>query len=257
MSEKTKTIVRPIIAGVLLPLFVVLLVIVFKSKAQPPLVRTGCTMEALICPDGSGVGRSGPSCEFSPCPSSGALTGVYLNDAQGARLAVSAPQGVGTGVSYAVLLDAAGFIPALDFVGTTVVLDGSFTKGNIFRAEHFATNSPQIPSTATRTLVKLGETKFVGGVNITLSDIVADSRCPVDVQCIQAGSVRAKVTLQSDTDKETLELTSAQAPHKFDTYQVSIVGITPAARSGVHIEKGEYVLTFLVDAIDAGKRVYQ
>lgn len=29
-----------------------------------------CTMEAKICPDGSAVGRSGPKCEFAPCPTS-------------------------------------------------------------------------------------------------------------------------------------------------------------------------------------------
>src|SRR5688500_7054031 len=28
---------------------------------------TACTMEAMQCPDGSYVGRSGPHCEFSPC----------------------------------------------------------------------------------------------------------------------------------------------------------------------------------------------
>jgi len=28
-----------------------------------------CTMEAKICPDGSSVGRTGPNCEFAPCPS--------------------------------------------------------------------------------------------------------------------------------------------------------------------------------------------
>lgn len=27
-----------------------------------------CTMEARLCPDGSMVGRSGPNCEFAPCP---------------------------------------------------------------------------------------------------------------------------------------------------------------------------------------------
>lgn len=27
-----------------------------------------CTFEAKICPDGSSVGRSGPNCEFTPCP---------------------------------------------------------------------------------------------------------------------------------------------------------------------------------------------
>lgn len=29
-----------------------------------------CTLEAKICPDGTSVGRSGPNCEFDPCPSS-------------------------------------------------------------------------------------------------------------------------------------------------------------------------------------------
>jgi hypothetical protein len=27
-----------------------------------------CTMEAKICPDGTGVGRTGANCEFAPCP---------------------------------------------------------------------------------------------------------------------------------------------------------------------------------------------
>lgn len=27
-----------------------------------------CTMDAKVCPDGTGVGREGPSCEFAPCP---------------------------------------------------------------------------------------------------------------------------------------------------------------------------------------------
>lgn len=27
-----------------------------------------CTQEAKICPDGSSVGRTGPNCEFTPCP---------------------------------------------------------------------------------------------------------------------------------------------------------------------------------------------
>jgi hypothetical protein len=27
-----------------------------------------CTEEAKICPDGSAVGRTGPNCEFTPCP---------------------------------------------------------------------------------------------------------------------------------------------------------------------------------------------
>lgn len=30
-----------------------------------------CTMDAKICPDGSAVGRTGPNCEFAPCPGEG------------------------------------------------------------------------------------------------------------------------------------------------------------------------------------------
>ncbi len=31
-----------------------------------------CTLDAKICPDGSSVGRTGPNCEFAPCPSDAA-----------------------------------------------------------------------------------------------------------------------------------------------------------------------------------------
>lgn len=33
-----------------------------------PISERACTMEAMICPDGSAVGRSGPNCEFTACP---------------------------------------------------------------------------------------------------------------------------------------------------------------------------------------------
>ena len=36
-----------------------------KTVNSLPIV---CTMEAKLCPDGSYVGRTGPNCEFPPCP---------------------------------------------------------------------------------------------------------------------------------------------------------------------------------------------
>lgn len=35
-------------------------------KKQPKQIA--CTQEAKICPDGTAVGRTGPNCEFAPCP---------------------------------------------------------------------------------------------------------------------------------------------------------------------------------------------
>src|SRR3990172_11502159 len=34
--------------------------------------QKACTLEVKICPDGSSVGRTGPNCEFAPCPTSSA-----------------------------------------------------------------------------------------------------------------------------------------------------------------------------------------
>ena len=59
----------------LVPIFVVLIIVgvlalgggifFLVKNLQKPIA---CTQEAKICPDGSAVGRTGPNCEFSPCP---------------------------------------------------------------------------------------------------------------------------------------------------------------------------------------------
>jgi hypothetical protein len=41
-----------------------------KNGADVPEESVMCTMEAMLCPDGSSVGRTGPNCEFTPCPGS-------------------------------------------------------------------------------------------------------------------------------------------------------------------------------------------
>ncbi len=48
----------------------------FKKNPPAPTGTTGapCTDEAKICPDGSVVGRTGPTCEFRACPTAGTST---------------------------------------------------------------------------------------------------------------------------------------------------------------------------------------
>ncbi len=43
-----------------------------RCQGPPKCVRA-CTEEAKICPDGSAVGRTGPDCEFAPCPGTGGV----------------------------------------------------------------------------------------------------------------------------------------------------------------------------------------
>ncbi len=45
---------------------------------QPP--QQACTQEAKLCPDGSSVGRTGPNCEFAPCPAGNTTPGLVGND---------------------------------------------------------------------------------------------------------------------------------------------------------------------------------
>lgn len=41
------------------------------SPGNPGSPPNGCTEEAKVCADGSAVGRTGPNCEFAPCPNEG------------------------------------------------------------------------------------------------------------------------------------------------------------------------------------------
>ncbi len=57
--------------GIIVFLIIVLAGGLAFLKMQKPTVKdvvVACTMEAKICPDGSSVGRVGPSCEFAACP---------------------------------------------------------------------------------------------------------------------------------------------------------------------------------------------
>lgn len=40
----------------------------YLSKTTEPVNTVVCTQEVKICPDGSSVGRTGPACEFTACP---------------------------------------------------------------------------------------------------------------------------------------------------------------------------------------------
>lgn len=64
MSNKT-VIIFTIVAFVLGAIFYVLYPT--PNEYQSPPDKKACTLEAMLCPDGSYVGRTGPNCEFV-CP---------------------------------------------------------------------------------------------------------------------------------------------------------------------------------------------
>ena len=47
-----------------------------------------CTMDAMICPNGSAVGRTGPNCAFAPCPTSPTVDDIQVHIDSKANLIV-------------------------------------------------------------------------------------------------------------------------------------------------------------------------
>jgi hypothetical protein len=94
--------------------------------------------------------------------------------------------------------------------------------------------------------IKVGEMKIINGLTVRLISVPNDYRCPVDVQCIEAGAIVAKVTLTDGSNTEAFNMPSDEVPHAFGPYQISIESVSPDAHSQTTIKQGDYKVTFKV-----------
>lgn len=137
-----------------------------------------CTKEAKICPDGSSVGRTGPTCDFAACP----------------------------------------------FITSTTTPP--------------STSLPTAPVTTMTT--KLHQKISIEGIIVTPLEVIEDSRCPPGAQCIQAGTVKVSVMLESGDSQEKVILTLHDNV-QFMNKNVELVGVSPAVASTL---QGMYSFTF-------------
>lgn len=84
------------------------------------------------------------------------------------------------------------------------------------------------------------------GVNITALDLVEDSRCPNDVTCIQAGTVKIRAKLESEGSNQTVIL-SLDNPVTFVGKQVTLISVEPATNSKIEIKDSEYRFQFIAN----------
>lgn len=68
--------IKSLLFGLLIILIVGIGGFLYRNAVEHPSRPIVCPLDAKVCPDGSAIGRSGPSCKFAPCPSS-----VLLQDA--------------------------------------------------------------------------------------------------------------------------------------------------------------------------------
>ena len=149
--------------------------LVFSGVSEAPqIVDTGpqaCNADAMICPDGSAVGRMGPKCEFAACPTPTA-TSVTLTTSLGQK---------------------------------------------------------------------------VSGLNVSITplEIVSDSRCPKDVQCIWAGTVELKTKIESGLGASTMTLTLG-TPVTTEAETITLKDVAPAKSAGITIPSSSYRFEFEV-----------
>ena len=104
-----------------------------------------------------------------------------------------------------------------------------------------ATTTPEVEGT----VAVLNQRILTHGVHLTPLEVVQDSRCPIDVQCIQAGTVTVRTLIQVGTNAETVTLT-LNKPITFVGKQVTLVSVTPAKSSKQTILPADYRFEFMV-----------
>ena len=87
------------------------------------------------------------------------------------------------------------------------------------------------------------------GLRVRFVELVEDSRCPAGTNCVWAGNARIKVRVAKSGRSEELTL-DTNGPKQYattaDGYSIKLVGLTPAPRSNIRINKNGYVATFEV-----------
>lgn len=92
---------------------------------------------------------------------------------------------------------------------------------------------------------RIGQEVHILDVRITPLKVLEDSRCPIDVQCIQAGTVRLQAKLVSGLGTAQQEFKLGQVVTT-EAEEVMLTDVQPAPKAGVKIADADYVFTFTV-----------
>lgn len=103
-------------------------------------------------------------------------------------------------------------------------------------------------ATSGNLILTVGQTKTFGDTKVTLNSVPNDSRCPIDVACIWAGTVSLNVSTVSAVGTITKNIASEET-QKFGNYEISVLEILPAPISKQPIGQKDYKITFHIEKI--------
>lgn len=80
-------------------------------------------------------------------------------------------------------------------------------------------------------------------LRVKFVELVEDSRCPADAQCVWAGNakIRIRVTANGRSHELTLDTNGPHQGATAEGYAIRLVGLTPTPRSNIRINRNGYV----------------
>ena len=119
---------------------------------------------------------------------------------------------------------------------------------NLWQLQSFSyDNTPNQNTLGTPFVMKVGESTTVDGLTIEFMDVTQDSRCPIDVTCIWAGTIGVRLSLTHSGTTEAVEFQQVDGAYSFKDYLIEIVSTSPAPISTGSIASSQYEVTFKVD----------
>ncbi len=87
------------------------------------------------------------------------------------------------------------------------------------------------------------------GIKLKFIDVLEDSRCPSDVECVWEGTVSLSVNIEFNNQDLGIFILNMSNLHKasFMSYYVKFKELDPYPISTEVIQKGSYVATFIVN----------
>ncbi len=126
--------------------------------------------------------------------------------------------------------------------------DGTYVGRTGPKCEFAACPSVEATSTTTTLDTQLNKKVSAYNFSITPLQVVEDSRCPTDVQCIQAGTVRVKATLSGELGAYTATL-ELNKPLVNEEVSITLVSVLPNKLSTHQTDASEYRFVFEVKKV--------
>ena len=88
-------------------------------------------------------------------------------------------------------------------------------------------------------------------LSVRFLELVDDSRCPTDTNCVWAGNAQIKVRVTKNGRSHSLTLDTNGPNHtvKAEGYSIKLVDLTPHPRSNIRINRNGYVATLSAEKI--------